>query len=201
MSGIATRGWEARRHALWVALLVVVVLLVPEPTRAEGAVLPMALEASLVAKILRYDRNFSRRAGERVKILIFFKTGNVDSTLIAERMRGELGRLPDMGGLPHEETVISYTGAPQMVALCRAGRPAAIVFGPGFDADLDSIRAALDGLDVMSVTTVPEYVPRGIVFGFDIVSGRPKMLVHLTQAKRQNVAFQSEALKLMRVYQ
>ena len=47
----------------------------------------------------------------------------------------------------------------------------------------------------------PDYVPGGIVLGFDVVSGRPKLLVHLTQAKRQNVALRAEALKLMRVFE
>jgi hypothetical protein len=44
-------------------------------------------------------------------------------------------------------------------------------------------------------------VPAGIVLGFDVVSGRPKLLVNLTQAKRQNVSLRAEALKLMKVYE
>ena len=45
------------------------------------------------------------------------------------------------------------------------------------------------------------HVPKGAVLGFDLVSGKPKLLVHLTQAKKQNAAFKAEALKLMKVFE
>jgi hypothetical protein len=37
------------------------------------------------------------------------------------------------------------------------------------------------------------------VLGFELVSGRPKLVIDLAQAKRQNVLFRAEALKLMRI--
>jgi hypothetical protein len=36
---------------------------------------------------------------------------------------------------------------------------------------------------------------------FDLVSGRPKILVNLTQARAQHVAFSAELLKLARIYE
>ena len=42
-------------------------------------------------------------------------------------------------------------------------------------------------------------VPKGIVLSFDLVSGKPKIVVHLGQAKRQDVQFKAELLKLARV--
>jgi hypothetical protein len=46
-----------------------------------------------------------------------------------------------------------------------------------------------------------DYVPAGIVLGFDLVSGRPKLVVNLSQARRQHVDFRAEVLKLMKVYE
>ena len=40
-----------------------------------------------------------------------------------------------------------------------------------------------------------------LVFGFDLVSGRPKLLLNLTQAKLQNVAMKAAVLKLMQVFE
>jgi hypothetical protein len=40
-----------------------------------------------------------------------------------------------------------------------------------------------------------------VVLGFDLVSGRPKLLVNLTQAKKQKVDLAAEILKLMKVYE
>ena len=39
------------------------------------------------------------------------------------------------------------------------------------------------------------------VLGFDLVSGKSKLLCHLGQAKKQHVAFKAEVLKLMKVYE
>jgi hypothetical protein len=57
------------------------------------------------------------------------------------------------------------------------------------------------GVDVLSATGVPDYVPSGIVLGFDVVSGRPKLLVHLTQARLQKVELRADLLKLMKVFE
>ena len=51
----------------------------------------------------------------------------------------------------------------------------------------------------MSVASVPDYVQGGIVLGFDVVSGRPKLLFNLTQARLQNVDLRAAVLKLMTV--
>ena len=62
-----------------------------------------------------------------------------------------------------------------------------------------AIAAALAGLDVLSVAAVASDVPRGIVLGFEVASGKPKLVIHLTCARRQNVAFKPGLLRLARV--
>ena len=41
----------------------------------------------------------------------------------------------------------------------------------------------------------------GMVLGFDLVSGRPKLLIHVAQARKQNVSFPGSVLSLMKVHQ
>jgi hypothetical protein len=60
---------------------------------------------------------------------------------------------------------------------------------------------ALAGTDLLTVSAVAGYVRNGIVVGFDVLGGRPRMLVHLSQAKAQHVDFQATVLRLMTVYQ
>jgi hypothetical protein len=64
---------------------------------------------------------------------------------------------------------------------------------------IEGIRDALSGISVLSVGAVADYALRGAVLGFDLVSGKPKIVCNLTQAKKQDVAFKAEVLKLMRV--
>jgi hypothetical protein len=169
--------------------------------RAEEATLPLAIQVELLVKVASYDRNFQQRAGERVRVFIFTKPGNGDSARVAAQVEAGLGRVPQIAGLPHDERVTPYQGAAELAELCRKERASIVFFGPGFRQDVPAIREALDGVDVLSVSAIPEYVEAGIVLGFDVASGRPELLVNLTQARRQKVALRSDVLKLMKVFQ
>jgi hypothetical protein len=169
--------------------------------RAEEAILPIALQVELLVKVASYDRNFQQRAGDRARIFIFTKPGNGDSARVAAQVEAGLARASTIGGLPHDETVTPYQGAAELAELCRKERASIVFFGPGFREDIAAIRDALDGVDVLSVSAIPEYVEAGIVLGFDVSSGRPELLVNLPQAKRQKVALRADVLRLMKVFQ
>jgi hypothetical protein len=172
------------------------------PTRgADDVTVPISLQAELLAKVVEYDRGFPGRAGSQARILLIVKKDDPDSVHVAAQLAAALGRLGPIAGLPHDQTIVPFSGAAELAADCRARRAAIVIFGPGFRDDLDALRKALTGVDVLSVSSLPGYVPKGIVLGFDVVSGRPKLLVNLTQARLQRVDLASAALKLMRVYE
>lgn len=168
---------------------------------ADDVTVPISLQAALVAKVVEYDRGFIQRAGARAQILLVFKAENADSVHIAAQLAAALAQLGPIAGLPHDQAIVPFAGATALAAECRARRAAIVFFAPGFRNDIDALRSALTGIDILSVGSLPDYVPRGIVLGFDVVSGRPKLLVNLGQAKLQRVDLRSAALKLMRVYE
>lgn len=190
--------WPGRLFALVVFALV---LVTPATVGAEDIAVPLGLQAELVAKVAAYDKNFAARAGERAQVVLLVKSGNADSARAAAHLQSALGALSTVGGVPHDEHVVAYGGAAALTALVKSRHAAIVYVTPGFADDLGDIRAALDGLDVLSVAAVAEYVPKGVVLGFDLVSAKPKLLCHLTQAKKQHVAFKSEVLKIMKVYE
>jgi hypothetical protein len=162
---------------------------------------PVSLQAQLLVKVAGYDRNFAARAGERAKILLVVRQGNPQSSRAATEMQRELGSIDTIGGLHHDETIAVYSDAAALRARCEDDQIAVVFIGPGLADEIEPIRAALDGVNVISAAAVPEYVSKGIVLGFDLISGKPKLLVHLTQARKQQVDFSSSVLKLMRVFE
>jgi YfiR/HmsC-like len=181
------------------ATLAATALLGQRWSRAELVAVPIELQAELLAKVAAYDRNMPTRAGDRVQVLLVDKAGDAESARFATRMQLALQSIPQIGGLPHEERVIPFTTAADLAQRCRARHVAIIIVGPGLGDEVPGIGEALDGVDVLSVASVPSYVERGVVLGFDVVSGKPKLLVHLTRARRQHVDLRAEVLKLMRV--
>ncbi len=195
-------GSLLRSPTFWLALVVVLVgLAVATSSAAEEVAVPVPLQAELIVKVAEYDRNFGVRAGERAQVLLVAKPGNADSLRVATQMEASLSRSPLLVGVPHDESVVSYPGAAELAKICRARHAVIVYFGPGFVSDIEDIRRELSNVDILSVSGVADYVEAGIVLGFDVISGRPKLLVHLTQAKKQNVAFRAEALKLMKVFE
>jgi hypothetical protein len=187
-----------RTRTLLIVLFAALLVLMAE--RAEGAGLPINLQAGLLAKVAGYDRNFRQRAGDRALVLLVVKRGDSDSAAVASQMKAALARLPAIGGLPHDEITYEYSRPQALAETVEKRGIAIVVLGPGFQGDIDGIRAAVSDLNLMTVATEPDYVPHGIVLGFDVVSGRPKILVHLTQARQQQVQLRADVLKLMQVY-
>jgi YfiR/HmsC-like len=188
------------RTLLALAILALSVLL-PIEVGADDVAVPIGLQAELIAKVAGYDKSFVARAGERAHVFVLRKQGDADSTHVAAQMMSALSGISKIGGLPHDDSEVVWSGAASLANAVKKQRIAIVYLTPGFHDDVGAIRAALDGVDVMTVAALPDDVPRGIVLGFDLVSGKTKLLCNLAQAKRQNVAFKAEALKLMKVYE
>jgi hypothetical protein len=191
--------FKAVRLVVWLTVLALA-LSFTRMGNAESMSVPPSAQAELLAKLVGFDRNFAARAGNKAVILLLAMPGDAESTRAALEMKAALARVPSVGNLPHEELVVNYTGAAALSELVRAKRAAIVYLGPGFEKQVPALREALSALDVLSVGAVPGYVPAGIVLGFDLISGRPKLLIHVLQARKQNVAFPASVLSLMKVY-
>ncbi len=200
-AGSIRSGRAAPRHVRRIAAAVAVLAgLVTRPVGADAPGVPAQVQAELLAKLASYDRNFGDRAGAKARVLLVVKSGDAKSKYFGASLKGALDNVAQIGGLPHEELQVTYEGGAQLAARCRAAKAAVVYVMPGLEGEIESIRSALKGVDVLSVSAVPENVPDGIVIGFELVSGKPKILVNLPQAREQNVSFKSDVLKLMKVY-
>jgi hypothetical protein len=190
----------SRRH--WLALgLCVSSLGAVGAARAEEARVPPRLQAELLAKVVAYDTRFAARARGKALVLVVEVPGLADSERFAASIRAELGMQARVGGVEHMEQVIQFASVAELAKVCRERQPAILYLAPGLSPAAPAIAEALAGLDLISVSTVPQDVAGGIVLGFEVISGKPKLLVNLVQARRQNVAFRPELLRLARVIQ
>lgn len=187
-----------RRRAIAVLLALAAAIVTPRST-AEDVAVPIVLQAELAVKVAAYDKNFVVRAGDRARVMILVRNGDDLSGRTAKAFAKELGGYPKIAGLPHDDVIAAYTSAPALAAACKNQRFSLVYLTPGLASELGAIRAALDGGDVLTVASVAEYVPKGVVFGFDLVSGKTTLVVNLTQAKKQHVDFKAGILKMMKV--
>ena len=195
---VAHRWQGMRRRA---SPLVLAMVLFGRPGGAQSVGVPIGLQVELLSRVAAYDRSLPERANGRVRVVILTKAGSAESASAAARLKSAFSSLPPIVGLPHEELVADFTNAPAVAEMCRAQRVSVLYVTEGLGDEIEAIRRALEGVSVLTVSTVPEYVSRGIVLGFDVVSGKPKLLVHLTQSRKQKVALSADVLKIMTVIQ
>jgi hypothetical protein len=175
-------------------------LLVPSALAEEIAV-PVRAQVELLAKVASYDRNFRARSGPEAKVLILVQRGNAESLREGGLLMDEIAQVSTIGGLPARPTIVHFT-TPQALAEVVRDRRAAIVFlSTGLSEQTAAIGAALSGVDVLSAGLTAAYAQAGVVLAFELQSGRPKIVINLAQARKQNVVFSPELLKLARVIQ
>jgi hypothetical protein len=190
-------GWRFFANAVLIALAA---LIGARSSTAQSSGIPAELQATLIAKLASYDRNFPGRAGDVAQVVILVKPRSAKSEFSAATIRAALGQVDRIGGLPHKDHVVRYESAPALATLCRSTRVALVYVTVGLEEELAAIKNALVGVDVLTVAALPEYVPRGIVLGFEAGSGKSKIVLNLAQARQQHVDFKADVLKLMKVY-
>jgi hypothetical protein len=167
---------------------------------AEEPPVPAARQAELLARIAGYDRNLAARAQGTARVVIVQSPDDADSRTLAVSMETALNRIGRIGGLPVAVSTVRYTSGDDVAQRCRTERVSIVYLSSGLDPGVAPVVARLDGVDVLSVAGLPRYVAQGIVLGFDLVSGSPTLLFHLTNARRQNVAMDPKVVSLMQVY-
>jgi hypothetical protein len=183
----------------WLTALVWVGLAVATPS--DRVMVPVELQVELLSKLMRYDRNFTARAGGQVHVLVVYERDTPESVHVGRQYLAALNGQAQVGGLPHQEELVAFTDATSLAVLARERRATLIVFAPGLANKADALAAAFVGFDTLTVSSTPEGVRGGLVLGFDLVSGKPRMLFNLGQARRQRADFRAEILQLMTVFQ
>jgi hypothetical protein len=170
------------------------------PALAKDVVVPVALQAELFAKVIAHDRNVATRAGGRLRIHVVAKAKDPDSVRIAAQLHALIAQRGIIAGLPVEVAVTEWEVPAVMAATCKSAGVSVLYLSTGFtSAEVTEMAGALAGTDIFTVAADPLMVTSGALLGFDLVSGRPKLVFHLAQARRQNVAVQAGVLQLMKV--
>ncbi|HZS42436.1 MAG TPA: YfiR family protein [Polyangia bacterium] len=191
-------GTRRRLRSLVQACTLGAALMLTGVTRAETTV-PIDLQVELLRKVVRFERGFASRAGARVGVLLVVLPDSAASERAASQIAKALERSPEIAGKPIKLTVHRYA-SPSALKRSIAQESASIVYlTPGPDGELAAIASALEGVQVVTISTDGDQVDRGIVLGFELVSAHPKIDLNITQARKQGLDFDSDLLRLAKV--
>jgi hypothetical protein len=196
-----TRKLSRKASLRWMIVSTVFyVCLLRSPLRlyAEEVTVPLSMQVQLLTLVADYDKGFAERARGKTKIVLL-TSKSPDSARALTQVQAALAQIGQIGGQPHEESTVVFESGTALTVLCRTSGVSIVFLMPGLQSEVAEIKRSLDGLNVLSVASIGSYVHQGIVLGFDVVSGKPKLLINLAQAHAQRVSFRSELLKMVRV--
>lgn len=181
------------------ALVAVSLLCGARLSSAEDLALPAEIEARLSARAASYERTLSSRAGKKVVIAIVMRASDQDSVRAASQLDTAFRDVGPINNLEHEDFVVPWKDGPTLRDVCAQRNVSIVFFAPGLDRELDAALNAIQPLRALTVAGALSYVKRGVILGFDLVSGRPKLVINLAMARKQGLDFRAELLRLVTV--
>lgn len=189
-----------RRSVLRAALGALVVELLPRRALATGDVaVPVPLQMDLLLKVAGHDRNLPARARGTVRLLILTKREDSQSKNVGEQAARALSG-KDVKGMPTEIVTQMFSDGPTLTERVRDGHVSILYAAPGFGPrELLTIARSLAGLSVLSSGALAHFVETAVALGFDLVGGKPKLLINVRRAREQGVDLSSQVIKLAKV--
>ena len=173
--------------------------LFPGSARAVEPEVPLRLQTSLLDRVIPFDRNFALRVHGQLSVAVVVDNTNPDSTRVGAQLLGELGALSTLGNYPVTTSRVSFSDVQQLVDECKRLRAGIIYITPGLRVAIPRLAGAFEGLRVLTVGTLPEQARSGLVLGFAEHSGKPRVLVNLGEARKQQVDFRADFLRMAEV--
>ena len=160
---------------------------------------PLRLQVSLLDRVIPYDRNFSVRVHGQVLVVVVVDTTSPDSVRTGALLLGELSSQESLGSYPFTTKRVAFESSQELMNDCKRLRAGIVYITPGIREPVAKLAAALAGLRVLTAGTMPDQAAQGMVFGTAVRSGRPRVLVNLTQARLQEVDFRADFLRMAEV--
>ncbi len=165
----------------------------------EDVTVPARVQAQLLVAVASFQSNMNLAPDGSVQILVLTKDDDASSERMARQLVGALGEMKKIARRAHHELVEPYHDAAKLAATCRERRISVVYLSPGLGGAIPEVAQALRGTAVLTAGAVAGFVPRGVVLGFDLVSGRAEMLLNRTQMRALNVQFPPTLFQLMRI--
>src|SRR5262245_21127169 len=165
----------------------------------EDVTVPARVQAQLLVAVALFQSKRNLAADGSVQILVLTKDDDPGSERAARQLVGALGDMKKIAHRPHHELVEPFHDATTLAATCRERHISIVYLSPGLGTAIPDVAQALRGTSVRTAGAVASFVHRGVVLGFDLVSGRSEMLLNRTQMKALNVQFPPMLFQLMRI--
>ena len=171
----------------------------PSRIAAQEMDVPVAIQIPLFLKVMTFDRQLTTRAEGELVVAIAYQSGHRASRSTKDEVARALAVVDqNSSGVRIRAVVIDLDNEVLGDALKRE-RVLVLYVAPLRGSDIALIAGAARSAGVTTVTGVSAYVALGLAVSVRLQADKPKLLINLTQAKKEGAEFSSELLKLVQV--
>ena len=188
-------GWLNERLA---CRLIGVLVLVFAGTAAAEATLPAKAQASVLARVLAYDNNLKKRAGDAVVVGVLYAAGSPPSSSEADEMFAAFKQLEKfvLLGLPMKAEKVAFLDAASLRAVVRDRGVDALFVCGGLDGSVSAVSAVARELQVITTTASRRYVADGLAIASVVVDNKPALVFNRQASIAEGSEFTSQFIAL-----
>lgn len=171
------------------------------PLFAQDMPVPVQVQASLLPKILSFERQASKQSRSVKVIGILFQSNVRTSLVCAKEFAEAIPRfMQSDDGTPVECRMMEFSSKADLLSELNDDSGIDLIYvTPLRSVDIGAIGRVLQSHRLLSYTGVPAYVDAGLALGVDVAGNRPKIVVNLPVARVAGAEFSSQLLKISRV--
>ena len=152
--------------------------------------LPVSVQVNLLSKLSTYVSGFAPAGASEVKILVLHP--GKDPSRGAQALSSALTQAGKLGQYTAAPKLVAFVDGKTLEAAVAAEKPQVIYLAPELDEKATTeIVSAVGKTTVLTLSGVEAHVKLGVVLGFSMVEARPRVLINLKQAQKQNIVFLS----------
>ncbi len=168
---------------------------------AQEIQVPVKIQVPIFLKILAFDKNLMKQAGNEIVIGILYQRKYMKSRLIKDEIISELEKLGqiELLGLPLRYVAVDFKNAENLERIIDEGNIDIIYVTPLRAVDIGEIAEVTRKKKVLTFSSVPDYVEAGLSVGLGVKGEKPRIIINLSAAKAEGTDFSSRLLMLAKV--
>jgi hypothetical protein len=167
---------------------------------AQSESAPADLQYTMLAKVLTFDRNFSR-SGREFVVGVVYQEGFPLSRNVRRDIERAFRESPikAIQSVPVRLVAIPLGDPASLADSLRAHGVTAVYVAPLRAVSFKEVLHAIRGAATQTLTGTPEYVGEGVSLGIGQRDGKPIILINLPAARVEGADFHSNLLRLAEV--
>jgi hypothetical protein len=185
----------------WLVMMLLVMVM-GGSARAETLAAP--LQASLLLKVLTYDRNLAGRAGAAVVVAVAYRAGSAESEAAADDVTAAIqdaAKHFSVAGLPVQALKVAYADSAGFEAALKSKHASALYLCPGLGEAVSAITKLTRASFILTFTASEAQVRGGVSIGLLRRETRASLLVNLAASRAEGANLESAFLRVAEIIQ